>query len=505
MPTTRRFNSDHEISLRHLPDTSNVSFSFQIPNALSGDDCLLDEDDMSFFRDTNDDEVSGPDLKTLTPEKLTRPVSKTDTESHLNRPWKPLRALERDPEVLSTLSNAKVRTQTTQSWAENRSSGITRHEALRAEFEVLKDEAPSSSDPASHTNASHLDEPKAMSSRSGRPAMKTERLRTKAVISGGIVKTQSNKAASVSVPAIQRAGEAQNDVLSDNADLGDADTSVCFTAPGGVAERLVMYSQSLLSSFGPATIHDSDTDPEWSTRTSNAQINAADPHPSPPAAGMPMRQSIKRPASVRCSPQGVAKKRRRGADTSDDGTRSAGTRGSRQKSVPSSKEASAEDLRARRDVGCSGSVRSDKLAGSGSSVQEAGMRAVEFKFAIDARLEARKAEKEKTQKYAEVPDFKRLHAAEEARLALRKENIVPTVPLPFQFSTEERVHERGKFEAHLREKERESKRVLEEKRREEEEMEERAIKELRKKAVPRAHEVPEWYKDVPKRKARGCL
>lgn len=109
-------------------------------------------------------------------------------------------------------------------------------------------------------------------------------------------------------------------------------------------------------------------------------------------------------------------------------------------------------------------------------------------------------------KHHQVPDFKTIHAAEEARAAglrsKRKRDMVPTVPQPFELSTDGRAREREKFEEQLRQKERESQRVLEEKRREEQEIEERAIKELRKKAVPRAHEVPEWYKDVPKRKIR---
>ncbi|KAG6873072.1 hypothetical protein C0995_003380 [Termitomyces sp. Mi166 len=651
----RRLNSEDEISLRHLPDTSDASFSFQIPNPLSGDVHLLDEDDTSFFRDVNDDDVNSTtpgteksDLEAFTLEELTTPVSKLATANHRNHSSQPLpacsgsqaplnstsQAPEQAVVTRATLSKGKVRPnlkQNTQASAEAKSSAITRLEGLRAEFEVLHNETPDSSDQPPHTNIaepSPQNEPKAPSNRRELPAMKTERLRPKAVISGGIVKTQSKKAASSSrfarsvpsVPAIQQQAslppETQSRILSDNADFlhpGSPDISICATAPGGVAERLLMYSETLLSSFGPATVHDSDIavpakdDPESSTQRRNSiaenpnahytgahdlltlsQISpskAADSHPSPAATVLPdvspMRRLTKRPASAPSSPQPVAKKGRSLAVTSDDasafiaptvwsdglhaptkssnsGSSSQGakravqqTRGRRRGSTPTRQEPSPtttvstqEDVQtnllSRSDTtGSSLSTlrfsRSDNLATSGTSASahgEAGSsssmgmprhyersvlppanttKPVGFKFQIDARIEARKAEFEKEKLLAsqkprkqnyQVPDFKTIHAVEEARLALRKENIVPTVPLPFQLTTDGRAREREKFEAHLREKERESRRVLEEKRREEEQIEERAIKELRKKAVPRAHEVPEWYKEVPKRKVR---
>lgn len=135
---------------------------------------------------------------------------------------------------------------------------------------------------------------------------------------------------------------------------------------------------------------------------------------------------------------------------------------------------------------------------------------VEFKFQVDARLEARKSESEKERALASslltrkqthpVPDFKALHALHEAELALRKENIAPTIPIPIEFKTVERVREREKFDEHIREKERELARVMEQRRREKEEEEEREVRELRKRAIPKAHEVPEWYKEAPKKK-----
>lgn len=98
-----------------------------------------------------------------------------------------------------------------------------------------------------------------------------------------------------------------------------------------------------------------------------------------------------------------------------------------------------------------------------------------------------------------IPDFKAIHAAQEAELALRRrEHVAPVVPLPIELSTETRAKERAKFDERIREKEREMEIVMEMRKRQREEEEEREIKELRKKAVPRAHEVPEWYREAPK-------
>ena len=99
-----------------------------------------------------------------------------------------------------------------------------------------------------------------------------------------------------------------------------------------------------------------------------------------------------------------------------------------------------------------------------------------------------------------IPDFKAMHAAQEAELALRKENIHPVVPLSIHWETDYRLKERQKFDEKMREKGREQERRLTLRRKEREEQEEREVRELRKKAVPKAHEVPEWYKEAPKKK-----
>ncbi|KAI6140277.1 hypothetical protein BKA82DRAFT_1003533 [Pisolithus tinctorius] len=78
-----------------------------------------------------------------------------------------------------------------------------------------------------------------------------------------------------------------------------------------------------------------------------------------------------------------------------------------------------------------------------------------------------------------------------------------TVPHPFTFTTTLRATERAKFDALIREKQEEMARAREEARKQVEEELQREVKEMRRRAVPKAHEVPEWYKDMPKRGAEG--
>lgn len=134
---------------------------------------------------------------------------------------------------------------------------------------------------------------------------------------------------------------------------------------------------------------------------------------------------------------------------------------------------------------------------------------VAFTFRVDARLEARKIERlaaseqgmHRSYPCHAVPDFRALHESHESTLACRKENIVPSGPVEtFFFYTEQRAKERERFDEMVKRKEEEMQRVREEQRRLAAEEEERAIKELRRKAIPKANEVPEWYADMPKRK-----
>ena len=130
---------------------------------------------------------------------------------------------------------------------------------------------------------------------------------------------------------------------------------------------------------------------------------------------------------------------------------------------------------------------------------------VGFTFRVDARLEARKREERlavsEPGKTHGVPDFKALRASHQAAFIIHKEDIVPSMPVvPFFFCTEQRAKEREKFDEMMKRKEEDIQRLKEEQRRREAEEEERAIKELRRKAIPKANDIPEWYAGMPKRK-----
>jgi hypothetical protein len=85
--------------------------------------------------------------------------------------------------------------------------------------------------------------------------------------------------------------------------------------------------------------------------------------------------------------------------------------------------------------------------------------------------------------------------------ASRKENIRPvTIPQPFNWATNQRIEERKQFDDTIKEKERERELLKEQKEREREEEEDKEIRELRKRAVPKANTVPEWYKDAPRKR-----
>ena len=96
---------------------------------------------------------------------------------------------------------------------------------------------------------------------------------------------------------------------------------------------------------------------------------------------------------------------------------------------------------------------------------------------------------------------KRANKYKAIQSAHRKENIHPVIPQPFQWATEQRIQERKKFDEVMKEKVREKDELEERKRKEREEEEEKEVRELRKRAVPKANPVPEWYKDVPKKRS----
>lgn len=85
-----------------------------------------------------------------------------------------------------------------------------------------------------------------------------------------------------------------------------------------------------------------------------------------------------------------------------------------------------------------------------------------------------------------------------ARRSKRKPLIVPE---EFKFSTEQRAKEREVFDKSVRVKQEEKERRLEEERAARAVEEECEMKEMRRRAVPKANCVPEWYAAMPKRKA----
>lgn len=104
-----------------------------------------------------------------------------------------------------------------------------------------------------------------------------------------------------------------------------------------------------------------------------------------------------------------------------------------------------------------------------------------------------------------IPDFKTLHSAHEQSVAKTKEQKVhPTVPKPIEFYTDLRAKKRGAFEEKVKSKESEMEKERRMKRREMEMKEEKERKQARRKLVPKANEVPEWYKDAPKKRKMGA-
>ncbi|PCH34280.1 hypothetical protein WOLCODRAFT_148344 [Wolfiporia cocos MD-104 SS10] len=135
-------------------------------------------------------------------------------------------------------------------------------------------------------------------------------------------------------------------------------------------------------------------------------------------------------------------------------------------------------------------------------------RPIAFHFYSDARAEARRAAgsgEAPPPPHASlaIPDFKALHAAHESALAARRAQVAPVVPMEVEFATDVRARERERFEEGRRARERELEAQMEERRRQRALEEEEEVRELRRRAVPRAHEVPEWYAHAPKRTGKA--
>jgi hypothetical protein len=88
-----------------------------------------------------------------------------------------------------------------------------------------------------------------------------------------------------------------------------------------------------------------------------------------------------------------------------------------------------------------------------------------------------------------------------AALTSRSKRRPLIVPKEFKFSTMQRAKDREKFDEAVRVKQVGRERELEEERAAKAVEEEEEMKEMRKKTVPKANGVPEWYAAMPKRKA----
>ncbi|KAF7289390.1 hypothetical protein MIND_01401700 [Mycena indigotica] len=106
-----------------------------------------------------------------------------------------------------------------------------------------------------------------------------------------------------------------------------------------------------------------------------------------------------------------------------------------------------------------------------------------------------------TSKPYTIPDFAAIHATFAAQSALRRSQAQPqhTHGQAPMLSTTLRAQERAAFDAGVRAREaqRETEKESERIEREERELEEE--REARKRAVVKAHQVPEWYKEMPKK------
>ncbi|TFK56824.1 hypothetical protein OE88DRAFT_60105 [Heliocybe sulcata] len=364
--------------------------------------------------------------------------------------------------------------------------------------------------------------------------------------------SQDVKVERESVLPAQRQTESANRELLD---LSLADVTMD-AAIGGAAGRLLMYSQSVMpvTRIGAqSTVSTAAHVPTTTTSpiTRDDPLTLTEPSPRKEEAGSPqepispMRLSRKRPASpepaLDSSEPRKREKRSRPAK-SQLKSKTATLNSSREKTrkpraardhKPSNQKENLSASGSRKEVGnepyqVRRSARQlDKQARKENDCQTSGSglgllpiadrpnnlppaskptRPIEFHFKSELRLDVRKAQHEENPKSTlkrsasryvnPIPDFK----AGQATLAARRERPTRLVPVPFEFSTTIRAREREKFEEGRRAREQELQRQMEERRRVKEMEEEKEIQELRRRAVPKANPVPDWYADAPKKK-----
>ncbi|KIK51336.1 hypothetical protein GYMLUDRAFT_252180 [Collybiopsis luxurians FD-317 M1] len=594
-------SSSNELSLRHLPDTSNASFSFEIPSG-SNQDLLLNDDD-DFFGAADDSFATPAPSRTIHgPLTIQPPTHKSAVQNQRINPSNLHSGLpaKKSLSVLANSSQAnsgRITELEKASYNPKTINGIggvlTRDEIMSTprRLQRLRDEIESLAEPTDATIAAG---PSITSDVVERNTLKSEFTAS----SGSIPKPTIGIPPSAPRPLHSSDSDPTLGIhmLSPNssgvaAEKGDIDIGVFLTAGSGLASRLVMYSENLSSSHAlpniPGNPISSALTDSMATQAlyddhPNASISANDlpltlsqlspskeDHVSPtfnskrsapshkPAS--PVRGAMKRVGSPASNTQprkkgkltvagssagpilpgtrNVIKKRRLSPANSSSASTQVKTKVVRH--ARPTRGATRTLKRSPGDLGtssCSDQVHSPELstgslANSGQSsklaMERSGgsskasstylTRATEFNFRSDKRIEARKLtssaregeeqtkRKQKLHTPYSLPNFGASHAAQDALLTSIKDQITPVVPLPVELHTDARARERSRFNDRIREKELEAERALEERKRQRAEEEEKEMKELRKKAIPKAHPVPEWYKDAPKRKASRRL
>ncbi|KAF9077789.1 hypothetical protein BDP27DRAFT_1311680 [Rhodocollybia butyracea] len=565
-------HSTNDLSLRHLPDISNSSFSFEIP-AETNDDFLLNHNGDDFF-DVVDDSLATPaSNRTIFRPLITNQCTPKQSITTVQRGY-PETLNRTSPEkpasfVLSNSSQsnsiAPQVNDSEEAWGmgtKKKDRGIIdlrnevmstpqRMQRLRDEIKGLADSKRAASPPVAiydslnHSLAKSTSEWQTVNS----PRFTASRK----------VPTACSPAACVGNQDIPTTGASDNE---------NVDMSVISSTNGTLAERLVMYSQNLAGShqlsylpggvaLGSLTTSSSDSDLTFSQLSPSKPSPTADPTPLSNAPASPVRSSRKRVGSpvlnnqptkkekitVKASCANVPgirtikKKRTVSANLTSASDRvktnplrhasgpsrprptrapllmSGGSSG--RSAVPISREENS--TRGSSSGSLSKSTSISKLKERSEAVTQTSAthstRPVGFNFHSTRRLEARKADssareheheeepkrKQKLHTAYTVPDFKASHAAQDALLSSLRGQIKPVAPLPMEFHTDARARERIKYNERVREKELEMERALEEKKRQQAEEVERELRELRKKAIPKAHAVPDWYKDAPRR------
>ncbi|KAH7868730.1 uncharacterized protein C8R40DRAFT_812590 [Lentinula edodes] len=563
--------SGNDLSLRHLPDLSNSSFSFDIPSG--SNELLLDNDD-DFFGVANDSFATPAPSRTIdqplaTPRTFARIA---DTRTHTSEKTvlsnSSHRNFARPPVLPENPKKASIKPVVAQKLGR-----ITRNEVLstpqrmqrlRVEIKDLAETRYNSLGTFTTSSDSAEQEsrkPNLRSVKSGEDSI--PRIPIPASIAPHPSCVQSKQNPPVSVDKITRSPSLN----------GAVDTSTMSTDGGGLAERLVMYSENLVRPHG---LCNSADDSPVSSGCSSSGTNDDKPLCSEIAVGVPLtlsqlspskstepspipesrsnvpvssiRQSYKRhgsplpnaqpvkkektSASFRTIPPGnrsIVRKRIRSRNSSSSfGKAVAHTSRTLRDPLVSSKgssgtssaacsmeqgRASGSSSRSLTNPGGSSKSARERFAGSThQTLRKHPTRPVGFDFRSDMRIEVHKTSasvrehdeepprKRKLHTSYTVPDFKSSHAAQDALLTSLKGRIKPVAPLPVEMHTDVRARERSKFNEHIREKEIQASQALEERKRQQAEEEEKELKEQRKKAIPKAHPVPDWYKDAPRRK-----